>query len=60
MNNNDSENGSSTHSSEEGQICCKTMDEKGLNYQLLLEVFSPNETGTHSTLYSTLVMNYHI
>jgi hypothetical protein len=41
MNNIDSENDSSIHSSEEGQICYKRMGEKGLNYQLLFQVFSP-------------------
>ena len=59
MNNTDSENDSSIHSSEEWQISCKRMEEKGLNYQLLLEVFSPNETGTNSTLQNIVVMNYH-
>ena len=60
MNKTGSENDSSIHSSEEGQICYKRMGEKGLNYQLLFQVFSSNETGTHSTLHSIVVMNYHI
>ena len=60
MNNIDSINDCSIHSSEEGQICYKRMAEKGLNYQPLFEVFSPNETGTRSILQSIVAMNYHI
>jgi hypothetical protein len=60
MNNIDSENDSSIHSSEERQICYEGMDEKWLNYQLLFEVFSPNEIRTHSTSHSKVLMNYNI
>ena len=41
MNNTDSENGSSTHSSDEGQICCKENGRERIKLPTLIGSFLP-------------------